>query len=86
MDTVDWASSSSVGANDVMLSDNLLDFVKDEDVVNSLSTNDDIFPQGESTNFTQYFHSFSSMFFSLQNFQNDFHIFVLFLPQTFSMS
>lgn len=47
MDAVDWASASSVGANDVILSDNLLDFVKDEDIVNSLSTNDDIFPQGE---------------------------------------
>lgn len=54
MDTVDWASSSSVGANDVMLSDNLLDFVKDEDIVNSLSTNDDIFPQGEPINFTLF--------------------------------
>lgn len=46
MDTVEWTNPSSVEANDVMLPDNLLEFVKDEDIVNSLNTQDDILPQG----------------------------------------
>lgn len=46
METVEWRNSSGVEADDVMVSDNLLEFVKDEDIVNGLNTQDDILPQG----------------------------------------
>lgn len=47
MDIVEWTNPSSVEANDVMLPDNLLEFVKDDDIVNSLNAQDDILPQGQ---------------------------------------
>lgn len=47
MDTVKWAHSTGMEPDDVMVSDNLLDFVKDEDIVTSLDSHDDILPQGK---------------------------------------
>lgn len=46
MDTVKWPHSSIMESDDVMVSDNLLEFVKDEDIVTSLGNTDDILPQG----------------------------------------
>lgn len=46
MDTVKWTHSTGMEPDDIMVSDNLLDFVKDEDIVTGLDTQDDILPQG----------------------------------------
>lgn len=47
MDAVKWAHSTEMEPDDVMVSSNLLDFVKDEDIVTSLDSHDDILPPGE---------------------------------------
>lgn len=49
MDTVKWPHSSIMEPDDVMVSDNLLEFVKDEDIVTGLGNTDDILPQGTYT-------------------------------------
>lgn len=46
MDTVKWAHSTGLGPDDLMLSDSLLDLVKDEDIVSEFEPHDDILPQG----------------------------------------
>lgn len=46
MDSVKWVHSTGMEPDDVMVSDNLLDFVKDEDIVTGLDTQDDILPHG----------------------------------------
>lgn len=45
METVKWKQSSSMDVDDVGVSDNLLEFVKDEDLVRGL-VQDDILQQG----------------------------------------
>lgn len=40
--TVKWAQTSVMETDDILMSDNLLEFVKDEDTVNP----DEILPQG----------------------------------------
>lgn len=52
MDTVKWAHSTIMEPDDVMVSDNLLEFVKGEDIVTGLGNTDDILPQGISTKFS----------------------------------
>lgn len=47
MDTVKWAHTTAMETDDLMVSDNLLDFVKDEDIVSGLDTQDDILQQGK---------------------------------------
>lgn len=42
MDTVKWGNAPAMDADDILMSDNLLEFVKDEDIVNP----DEILPQG----------------------------------------
>lgn len=44
MDTVKWGHTPAMEADDILMSDNLLEFVKDEDIVNP----DEILPQGNS--------------------------------------
>lgn len=46
MDAVKWQQSSGMDVDDVVVSDNLLEFVKDEDLANDL-VQDDILPQGK---------------------------------------
>lgn len=46
MDTVKWGHTPAMEADDILMSDNLLEFVKDEDIVNP----DEILPQGNSIN------------------------------------
>lgn len=46
MDTVKWSHSTGMETDDVIISDNLLDFVKGEDIVSGLDTQDDILQQG----------------------------------------
>lgn len=43
MDTVKWGHTSALEADDILVSDNLLEFVKDEDIVNP----DEILPPGK---------------------------------------
>lgn len=42
MDTVKWGHTSAMEADDILVSDNVLQFVKDEDIVNP----DEILPPG----------------------------------------
>lgn len=78
MDTVKWAHSTDMEPDDVMVSDNLLDFVKDDDIVTGLETHDDILQQGNtqfSTVFARFFSppllcNYSIVF--LRNFQQIF--------------
>ena len=46
MDSGKWAHATGMEPDDVMVSDNLLEFVKDEDIVAGLDTPDDILPHG----------------------------------------
>lgn len=56
MDAVKWVHSTGMEPDDVMVSDNLLEFVKDEDIVTGLDTQDaDILPHGNLINFVFYF-------------------------------
>lgn len=50
MDTVKWGHTPAMEADDVLMSDNILEFVKDEDIVNP----DEILPQGNSIKPTNY--------------------------------
>lgn len=50
MESLGWDSSMPSSADDVLVSDNLLEFVKDEDLVKTLSSADDIISQGEYFN------------------------------------
>lgn len=43
MDTVKWDRTPAMETDDILVSDNLLEFVKDEDIVNP----DEILPQGK---------------------------------------
>lgn len=47
MDSVKWMNSTDMEPDDVMVSDNLLEFVKDGEIVTGLDTHDDILPQGK---------------------------------------
>lgn len=55
MDPVKWTHSTGMEPDDIMVSDNLLDFVKDEDIVTGLDTQDDILPQGNLVVFSLIF-------------------------------
>lgn len=46
MDTVKWGHTPAMETDEILMSDNLLEFVKDEDIVNP----DEILPQGNSIN------------------------------------
>lgn len=50
MDTVKWAHSADMESDDILVSDNILEFVKDEDIVTGLGNTDDILPQGINYN------------------------------------
>lgn len=50
MDSVKWMNSTDMEPDDVMISDNLLEFVKDDEIVTGLDTHDDILPQGNNNN------------------------------------
>lgn len=69
MDSVKWAHSTGMEPDDVMVSDNLLDFVKDEDIVNALDTHDDILQQGYLFIYSTFFLYFNYKFtyFSFNN-------------------
>lgn len=83
MDTVKWVHSTGMEPDDVMVSDNLLDFVKDEDIVTSLDSHDDILPQGNlrfnlRIFFIIYQRSFIELFFVYFDF---FRFFFNFFPK-----
>lgn len=52
MDSVKWMNPLGLDSDDIMVSDSLLDFGKDEDLVNSLNIQDEILPQGRDNTIT----------------------------------
>lgn len=70
MDSVKWMHSADMEPDDVMVSDNLLEFVKDEDIVTGLDTHDDILPQG-ILQFLMQFRNGFSIFSDFSHFFNN---------------
>lgn len=56
MDSVKWVHSTDMESDDVMVSDNLLEFVEDEDIVTDLNTQDDILPHGNLFEFFKFIY------------------------------
>lgn len=54
MDSVKWMNPLGMDSDDIMVSDSLLDFGKDEDLVNSLNIQDEILPQGRDNTIIIY--------------------------------